>query len=146
MEPEGDGRRGHGLPAPADPGRLRRYLPPNGREVAEGDAGLVEELAPVGIGAGCVGELEDQGAARDDAGAPGEEVLPHDLLEDAGLAGGLVPEHGDLGQLQSGARPQRPRHILELVHDRDQLLHPCTAPMPIHSASLFFQGTQRKIP
>lgn len=84
----------------------------------------MQELAPL-IGLGVrwsprlVHELEHEGAARADVGAPREEVAADERLEDAGLAAALAPHDGHLRQVDRGAAPQLREDILQLVDDRD---------------------------
>jgi hypothetical protein len=84
----------------------------------------VQELAPliglcVGGAARLVHELEHEGAARADVGAPREEVAADERLEDAGLAAALAPDHGHLRQVDRGAAPQLREDVLQLVDDWD---------------------------
>lgn len=99
-------------------------LASNIAEVVEATPREVEELAPlIGLGVGgparLVHELEHEGAARADVGAPREEVAADERLEDAGLAAALAPDHGHLRQVDRGAAPQLREDVLQLVDDRD---------------------------
>jgi hypothetical protein len=93
-------------------------------EVVEAAAGEVQELAPLvrlGIrgAARLVHELEHQGPARADVGAPRKEVTADERLEDAGLAAALAPHHGHLRQVDRRAAPELREDVLQLVDDRD---------------------------
>jgi hypothetical protein len=99
-------------------------LTPDFSKVVEAAAREVQELAPL-IGLGVCGsprlvhELQHEGAARADVGAPREEVPAHERLEDAGLAAALAPHHGHLRQVDRGAAPQLREDVLQLVDNRD---------------------------
>lgn len=72
----------------------------------------------VGLGDG-VDELEDEGAARADVVAAGEEVAADEGFEDAGLAAALAPHHRHLGEIDGGVAPHAREYVLQLVHYRD---------------------------
>ncbi len=71
VDPEVDGQVGDALVPARDPVRLVLDLPHDFREVHELLALGVEELAVL---VGPVDELQDEGAAGDDAAASGEEI------------------------------------------------------------------------
>ena len=53
--------------------------------------------------------------------------LAHEVLQDAGLAGGLAAHHGDLRQVDGVGHPQLGEDVLHPVHDGDEGLHPLVA-------------------
>ena len=59
----------------------------------------------------------------DDAGAAGEEVLAHEVLEDAALAGALAAHHGDLGEVQADGDAGGGEHVLQPVDVVDHVTH-----------------------
>ena len=59
----------------------------------------------------------------DDAGAAGEEVLAHEVLEDAALAGALAAHHGDLGEVEADGDAGGGEHVLQPVHVVDHVTH-----------------------
>lgn len=69
-----------------------------------------------------VHELQDERAARDNAGAAGEEVTPDEALEHAALAARLLADDDNLRQVQR-IRLGHSEHVLQLVDDGDELLH-----------------------
>jgi len=87
-------------------------------------AGEVEELAvlvvvvEVGLALG-LDELEDEGAARADVVAAGEEVAADEGFEDAGLAAALAADDGDLGEVDGGLASDAGEDVLKAVHKGD---------------------------
>ena len=64
-----------------------------------------------------------QWPSRHDPGASGEEVLAHEVLEDAALAGALAAHHGNLGEVEAETDPTDGEDVLELVDRVDHVLH-----------------------
>ena len=57
-------------------------------------------------------------------------LLPNEILEHRGLSRTLTADDGDLREVELHRDPELRERILELVHDRDQLLHARVARHP----------------
>ena len=64
-----------------------------------------------------------QWPSRHDPGAAGEEVLAHEVLEDAALAGALATHHRDLWEVEPDGDPGGGEHVLQLVDRVDHVPH-----------------------
>ena len=64
-----------------------------------------------------------QWPSRHDPGPAGEEVLAHEVLEDAALAGALAAHHGDLGEVQADGYAGGGEHVLQPVDVVDHVTH-----------------------
>ena len=95
-------------------------FPANLGEIVEFPAREVEELAvlvvvvEVGLALG-LDELEDEGAARADVVAAGEEVAANKGFEDAGLVVAPVADNDDLGEVDGGLAFDTGEDVLNLA-------------------------------
>ena len=71
-------------------------------------------IVEVGLALG-LDELEDEGAARADVVAVGEEVTTNEGFEDAGLAAAPVADDGDLGEVDGGLAFDVGKDVLNLA-------------------------------
>ena len=121
----------HALVRPDPAVRLRLDLLAHSLEVGEDLAGAVEELAPlrggrvvvIAVVVRRVHELQHERAPGADLRSAGQEVAPHERLEDGGLTARLRTDDGDLRELQIPAHRVHARlteDVLQLVHERHE--------------------------